>query len=67
MENKVKLSVTGLHLNFGGIQALVDVSFQVKDREIVGVVGPNGSGKTCVLNVISGFISLLTERCCWTE
>jgi len=55
MENKVKLSVTGLHLNFGGIQALVDVSFQVKDREIVGVVGPNGSGKTCVLNVISGF------------
>jgi len=55
MGNKTRLSARNLSLNFGGIQALWDVSFQVQDKEIVGIVGPNGSGKTCILNVINGF------------
>lgn len=55
MEEKTKLVARNLSLNFGGIQALWDVSFEVRDAEIVGIVGPNGSGKTCILNVINGF------------
>ncbi|MEW6669477.1 MAG: ABC transporter ATP-binding protein [Thermodesulfobacteriota bacterium] len=58
MRDKAKqaiLTAQGICLHFGGIQALWDVGFEVGNREILGVVGPNGSGKTCVLNVISGF------------
>ncbi len=54
-EDGKKLEVKNLFLHFGGIQALKDVGFQAHDGEIIGIVGPNGSGKTCILNVISGF------------
>ncbi|GAH47595.1 unnamed protein product [marine sediment metagenome] len=50
-----QLKVANLHLNFGGIQALMDVSFEVFDREIFSMIGPNGAGKTCILNCLSGF------------
>ena len=50
-----QLKVDGLHLSFGGIQALLDVSFEVFDREIFSIIGPNGAGKTCILNCLSGF------------
>jgi branched-chain amino acid transport system ATP-binding protein len=40
---------------FGGLQALKQVNFTVKENEITGLVGPNGSGKSTLLNVISGF------------
>jgi len=39
---------------FGGVKALEDVSFTVGDGEIVGLVGPNGSGKTTMVNLLSG-------------
>lgn len=39
---------------FGGLVAVNDVSFSVKDGELLGLIGPNGSGKTTVLNLISG-------------
>jgi branched-chain amino acid transport system ATP-binding protein len=52
---EAKLAVRNLSLHFGGIQALWDVSLEVGNQEILGIVGPNGSGKTCILNVISGF------------
>jgi branched-chain amino acid transport system ATP-binding protein len=39
---------------FGGISALADVSFTVEDGSFVGLIGPNGSGKTTMFNVISG-------------
>lgn len=55
MTISTKLSARQLSLNFGGIQALWDIGFDVDDKEIVGIVGPNGSGKTSILNVISGF------------
>jgi len=45
----------GLGLRFGGIVALEDVDFSVGRDEIVGVVGPNGSGKTCLINILSGY------------
>lgn len=49
------LELKGISLNFGGIQALIDVDLNVKDGEILSIIGPNGAGKTCLLNCINGF------------
>jgi len=49
------LSVSDLHLSFGGIKALRGVNFEAKKGEIIGVIGPNGAGKTSLFNAISGF------------
>src|SRR5919106_1669056 len=48
------LAVQGLTKRFGGFMALHDVSFEVKDGEILGLIGPNGSGKTTCFNCIAG-------------
>src|SRR3546814_6659047 len=40
---------------FGGLQAMKNVSFEIKRGEILGLVGPNGSGKTTTVNAITGF------------
>ncbi|MDY7038228.1 MAG: ABC transporter ATP-binding protein [Thermodesulfobacteriota bacterium] len=49
------LGIKNITLNFGGIEALRNVSFDVSPREILSIIGPNGAGKTCLLNSISGF------------
>ncbi len=48
------LTVTGLTKRFGDFTALNGVSFEVKAGEILGLIGPNGSGKTTCFNCISG-------------
>src|SRR3974390_1069943 len=48
------LNVTKLARRFGGFYALDGLSFHVASGEILGLVGPNGSGKTTAINVISG-------------
>jgi len=48
------LSVENARKTFGGLVAVNDVSFKVKDGELLGLIGPNGSGKTTMLNLISG-------------
>ncbi len=48
------LRVEGICLSFGGIHALRDVCFEVREGEICAVIGPNGAGKSSMLNVISG-------------
>src|ERR1700749_4250440 len=48
------LKVSKLVKRFGGFYALDGLSFHVSSGEILGLVGPNGSGKTTAINVISG-------------
>jgi branched-chain amino acid transport system ATP-binding protein len=48
------LTVAGVTKRFGGFTALHDVSFEVREGEILGLIGPNGSGKTTMFNCISG-------------
>jgi branched-chain amino acid transport system ATP-binding protein len=48
------LAVRGLVKRFGGFRALDGLSFDLRSGEILGLVGPNGSGKTTCINVISG-------------
>ena len=50
------LDISGLTKRFGGIVAVNDASFSMAAGEIVGLLGPNGSGKTTVINMISGAI-----------
>jgi branched-chain amino acid transport system ATP-binding protein len=48
------LSVEGLCKRFGGFLAVNEVSFEARQGEIVGLIGPNGSGKTTTFNLIAG-------------
>lgn len=52
---QVRLQIDKLSLGFGGVNALVDVSLEVRDKEILAIIGPNGAGKTALLNCINGF------------
>ena len=54
-DKQVKLRIDQLSLSFGGVQALIDVSIDVRDKEILAIIGPNGAGKTALLNCINGF------------
>jgi len=48
------LSVEGVSLAFGGVKALQEVSFDVREHEVRAIIGPNGAGKSSMLNVING-------------
>jgi branched-chain amino acid transport system ATP-binding protein len=50
------LEVKGLHVHYGGIHALKDVSFSVEEGQVVTLIGANGAGKTTTLRAISGLI-----------
>jgi branched-chain amino acid transport system ATP-binding protein len=50
----VVLSVEGVSLAFGGVKALQDVSFDVREHEVRAIIGPNGAGKSSMLNVLNG-------------
>ena len=54
------LNIEGLTKDFGGLRALNDVTLNVQQGEILGLIGPNGSGKTTMLNVITGFLRTTT-------
>ena len=54
------LEISGLTRNFGGLRAVSNLSFTVAAGEILGLIGPNGSGKTTVFNLITGFLSPTT-------
>jgi branched-chain amino acid transport system ATP-binding protein len=52
------LAIHNLSKNFGGVQALTEVSFTVAAGEITGLIGPNGAGKTTCFNLINGLFPL---------
>ncbi|MBW8321608.1 MAG: ABC transporter ATP-binding protein [Arenimonas sp.] len=51
------LALSGISKRFGGLTAVNELSFSLKAGEVVGLLGPNGSGKTTVMNMISGFLA----------
>jgi len=48
------LEATKLVKDFGGVRAINRLSFRVEENELLGIIGPNGSGKTTTINLISG-------------
>ncbi|MDE2427870.1 MAG: ABC transporter ATP-binding protein [Burkholderiales bacterium] len=48
------LDLNGISLSFGGVKALTNISFNVREHEIRAIIGPNGAGKSSMLNVING-------------
>ncbi|MBB1648237.1 MULTISPECIES: ABC transporter ATP-binding protein [Delftia] len=50
----VILDIKNISLRFGGVKALTDISFDVREHEIRSIIGPNGAGKSSMLNCING-------------
>jgi branched-chain amino acid transport system ATP-binding protein len=50
----VILDLQNISLSFGGVKALTEISFDVREHEIRAIIGPNGAGKSSMLNVING-------------
>jgi ABC-type branched-subunit amino acid transport system ATPase component len=59
------LSVRDLRVSFGGVKAIDGIDFEVFDGEILGVIGPNGSGKTTTFNVITGLVEATGGSVTW--
>ncbi len=51
---EVILDVQNISLSFGGVKALTDISFDVREHEVRAIIGPNGAGKSSMLNCING-------------
>lgn len=56
------LAVQGVAHSFGGLQVLRNFNLDVPHGRVVGLIGPNGSGKTTVFNIVSGFLRPLAGR-----
>lgn len=54
-DTAVLMDIRSVSLRFGGVRALSDVSFDIREGEIRAIIGPNGAGKSSMLNVINGF------------
>lgn len=54
MERKTVIKAEGIYKSFGATKALVDVSIEVKEGEVRGLIGENGSGKSTLVSMISG-------------
>ena len=51
----VVMEMKNITLRFGGVVAIKDISFDIREGEIRAIIGPNGAGKSSMLNGISGF------------
>ena len=56
-QNNTLLSLEGVSLAFGGLQAVEQVSFGVAPGTVKAVIGPNGAGKTTLFNLVTGFLA----------
>ena len=60
--SKTALNVTDLTKDFGGLTAVNSISFQIEEGELVGLIGPNGCGKSTTFNCISGMLEVTSGR-----
>ena len=58
MTGKTLLKVTGLKVSYGGIQAVKGVDFEVREGELVSLIGSNGAGKTTTMKAITGTLPM---------
>jgi branched-chain amino acid transport system ATP-binding protein len=56
------LQVVELSKAFGGVQAVNRLSFNLRKGELVGIIGPNGSGKTTTVNLVTGFVKATSGK-----
>ena len=56
MSDKVLLSIRDLQVSYGGIEAVKGISFDVREGEIVTLIGANGAGKSSTLRSIVGLV-----------
>ena len=56
MPSEVLFAARDVSVRFGGVKALTDLSLEVREGEIVGLIGANGAGKSTFYNVVSGFV-----------
>ena len=61
------LSVNNLHVAYGAIVALRDVSIKIDRGEIVALIGANGAGKTTLLRAISGLVPVAAGQILWRD
>ena len=61
------LKVQSLRKEFGGLVAVKDVSFEVGEGEFVGLIGPNGCGKSTTFNCISGLLEQTSGTVSYTH
>ncbi len=57
MPSRVLFEARDVSVRFGGVQALKDINLEVREGEIVGLIGANGAGKSTFYNVVSGFVT----------
>ena len=55
MERNTKIKIDNISLRFGGTIALNGVNLEIRDNELLALIGPNGSGKTSLLNSVTGY------------
>ena len=57
-DKNVLLKVKSLKVSYGGIQAVKGVDFEVREGELVSLIGSNGAGKTTTMNAITGTLPI---------
>ncbi len=62
MADDIALCIDTVTKSFGGLVAVDDLSFDLVEHEVLGLIGPNGSGKTTMLNLISGALKPSSGR-----
>ena len=64
MSGSPLLEVRDLLKTFGGVHAVSRLSFTLNKGELLGIIGPNGSGKTTTVNLITGFVKATPRAGC---